>query len=151
MARRTRSFLIDGTLNRIFSNTDAPVNATPANLIAGAKITQRSFTSGVTVAPVSLLTNFFTFPSSAVATSITVTATIAPVGGTGITVVVKKGTTASNATPILTAVLPSGQTSATTLADFAIAAGERLYFGITTVGTVKPGKALAVLFNYYSN
>lgn len=152
--RRSRSLLIDTTIGKIFTNTPSIQAADASKLIAGTKIASASIsTSRGTTAKITknLSGNAFgiRFPSGGLITSVTITASVAPVGRS-IIIVVKAGTTYDNSVQIFTDELASTFTRRVVPVALTIPIGSNVYVDITQVGIAKPGAGVGIQFSYYA-
>lgn len=153
MPRRTRSVLIDATLNRIFTSVDSPASATAVNLLAGVKMLTKtlSTTPGVTVSPARNLGGGLLLGGSGTVVSVVLRAVSrTPQGGTGIVINVKRGSSYAAATTVATLTLPSGSSTVTLTPSLTFASTDRFFFDLVQAGTITPGAGLSINFNYYS-
>lgn len=153
MPRRTRSVLIDATLNRIFTSVDSPSSATAANLLAGVKMLTKTLATptSVTVRPAKNIGGgVFLGGNGTVASIVLRTVTRAPQGGTGIVLDLKRGTSNATATTVATLTLPSGSSTATITPSLTFSSTDRFYIDVVQSGTIVPGIGLSINFNYYS-
>ena len=150
---RIRSLLIDNTLGKIFTNTQSSLTADASKLIAGSKLLTASFTSAKTTT-VKVISNLGTgkgilFPNSSLLTQITLSVATAP-SGAPITVVIKKGTSYTTATVTGTYTIAADTLTSNYTVSQTINSGDSLFADVTTVGNVKSGVGLTILFNYYA-
>lgn len=153
MPRRTRSVLIDATLNRIFTSVDSPANAGAANLLAGVKMSTKALASAasVTANPTQNIGGGVMLGGSGTVVSVVLRAiSRAPRGGAGITINVRRGTSSATATTVATLTLPSGSDSVTLFPYLTFASTDYFLVDIMQVGTIIPGAGFSITFNYYS-
>ena len=153
MARRTRSILIDATLNRIFTQTDSTTNANAANLIAGVKMFTKALVSPSAQAATyakNLGNGVVLAGNGGTVANVVLRAYKAPQGGAGIVASIRKGTTYAASTQVTTVTLPSGQLSATLTPSLSFDAGERIFVDLLQGGTIITGAGFSITFNYYA-
>jgi hypothetical protein len=156
MATRTRNFLIDNTLGKVFTNVKSVFTAGPANLIAGTKLLTKSITTSAAtqVRPTKNLSNVgFYFPTDSLVTSGTLKFTRVPSGGSNI-LRFKMGQSYSTATVILDNVVVAAKTPNFNFTlNTTVPAGNYIYVDIVAAGTTLSlaGAGLSISVNYYGN
>lgn len=155
MARRTRSFIIDNTLGRIFTGAVSVEATTPANLIAGQKSLSKSLTSKNTT-PTKVVKNIGNTPvgltldgASGLVNQVTLTCATPP-KGSSIVVVVRKGETYDTSSAVATVQLPALMTSSATVVNIPYSTPESFFFDVTQIGSVFRGVGLSVTLTYYA-
>lgn len=145
--------LVDNTIGRIFRNVAAVNQATPASVIAGAKLVNKAVTSSATLKVTNNLGNRgIFFIGGGLATQFIVRVASAP-RGSSIVIRARRGTSYDTSTEIGTyELVPTG--SKTLQQTFAVsvtmATAEYMYFDIVQVGNITPGKGITILVGYYA-
>lgn len=156
MATRIRSFLIDNTLSRVFTNIIRASEANAANVIAGAtkqRLTLAALGTSVVVRVANNLIgrgNGYQIVTSTLITGINLTLKRAAVGGQGIRVVLKLGTTYAGAISAGTFTIPSGSINVTIATGILVEAGQNIYMDVISTGISQPGVGLTVFIDYFS-
>lgn len=154
MTRRTRSFLVDNTIGKIFTGVTNVAQAAPDKLIAGTKLLVKSLSTSISVqaVPVKNLGNgkgLFLSSGGALVTKIAVSVSTTA-RGQPIIVVARKGVAYDSSTEIGTYTLPIN----TNVAEFPIQvqldSTESLFFDVTQVGSNRRGSGLTIRVSYYS-
>lgn len=155
MTRRTRSFLVDNTLGKVFTGVTTIVEGSPDKLIAGTKLLTRTLASSafVEIVPVKNLgpnaKGMYLSANGALVTridlSVATTASIQP-----IIIVARKGTSYATSTIVGTYSLSPRINTTGYITEIQLNSTESLFFDVTQVGSLIRGKGLTIRVSYYS-
>lgn len=155
MTRRTRSFLIDNTLGKVFTGVTGTADSTPDKLIAGTKLLVKSLATGksVQVVPTKNLgvgtPGMYLSASNSLVTridlSVSQTAT-----GNSIIVTLRKGTSYATSEVITDYELPALTTTIGFNTAINLTSAETLYFDIAQSGSTRRGAGLSIRASYYT-
>lgn len=153
MSRRTRSFLMDNSIGKIFTNSNSSTDYTADRLIAGTKKISKGYvapskTTAVVSNNIGTGAGLF-LGTSGVITTITLSAFTAATGAT-IIFRIKKGTTYETAEVLGSYELPIGLKTTTHNVSFSWNNSEFFYVDITQIGSVKKGAGVGATFGYYA-
>jgi hypothetical protein len=155
MTRRTRAFLVDNTLGKIFTGVKSVSEASPDKLIAGTKLLVKSLSANARVQVVPTknlgtgLTGMYLSPSGALVTRIDLSV-LTVCSGQSIIISVRKGLTYDLSTEISTYELPVGLNTRGYITTMQVDANESLYFSVIQSGSIKRGAGLSVRVSYYA-
>lgn len=155
MTRRTRSFLIDNTLGKVFTGVTGTADSTPDKLIAGTKLLVKSLATNksVQVVPIRNLgvgtPGMYLSASNSLVTridlSVSQTAT-----GNSIIIRVRKGTSYDTSEIISDYELPALAGTVGFNTAINVASTETLYFDIAQSGSTRRGAGLSIRVSYYT-
>lgn len=154
MTRRTRSFLIDNTVGKIFTNVQTTSGAGADKLIAGTKLLVRTIAAAARIQAVPTLNlggglGILLSPNNAILTRIDIGAATAP-GGQPLIISARIGTSFASSVEFGTYELPMNIKSAGYVVAKQFQPGEYLYVNILQTGTTRRAAGLSVRFSYYA-
>jgi hypothetical protein len=154
MARRTRAFLIDNTIGKVFTNIRSTSESNASNLIAGTKLLAKGFAAKTTTVAavannIGLGTGLILSNSGGLIDTITISLKKAATG-TPFIINVKKGDDYTSATSVGTYQLASGSKTTTANVNISFEGTDLFFVDITQVGSTVKGTGFAIKFNYYS-
>lgn len=156
MPRRTRSFLLDNTVGRVFSNVTETVTAAADKIIAGTRpqtksIAQKSTqTVSVTKNLGGISRGLQLATGDALITKIDMKVASAATGSQGLVIALRKGYDYTSSTQIATYTLSQGVRDTTKDVSITIAAGEAVFVDIVQPGSIVPAKGLSVIFTFFA-
>jgi hypothetical protein len=149
---RTRGLIIDVTQSKIVTNVANTSSANSSTTIAASVLKSIVIPQGTSTALAKVAQNVgsgFKPASNAQIVSVKVMVTSAP-KGKPIIVLIKKGTTYTNATTVATITLAvSALVQQTTVSINLTAPNDTLYYDVSQVGSSATGIGLSVTYNYY--
>jgi hypothetical protein len=154
MARRTRAFLIDNTIGKVFTNLRSTSESNASNLIAGTKLLSKGFAAKTTAVAavannIGLGTGLVLSNSGGLIDTITISLVKAATGLPFI-VNVKKGLSYESSTTVGTYQLATSSKTSTTDVNISFEGSDVFFVDITQVGTTVKGVGFSIKFNYYS-
>ena len=155
MATRTRSMIIDNTVQKVFTNLVNPAQANPANVCAGTELKRLvlcAFGTAVSakISPnITGRTNGVAVVTSTLLTKLYLDLASTAVGGTtGVAIALKVGTTYETASTVATH--SSFIKASSKVISVLIEPGQNIYLDITGTGTTRPGSGVRVSADYFS-
>jgi hypothetical protein len=154
MTRRTRAFLIDNTIGKVFTNLRSTSESNASNLIAGTKLLSKGFaskTSAVTAVAnnIGLGGGLLLSNSGGLIDNITISLVKAATGAPFI-VDIKKGSNYADSILVGTYQLGINTKSSTVDVNISFEGTDAFFVDITQVGTLVKGIGFSIKFNYYS-
>lgn len=154
MTRRTRTFLLDNTLGKIFTNVQSITDAGADKLIAGTKLLVKRVSAGAKVQAIPTINlgggmGILLSPNAALLTQVELRLTTTT-AGQSLIIELRKGVSLADSVGLGTFELDIGVRSAVYAVAHQIQPSEYLYVNIIQSGSVRRGAGLSVQLSYYA-